>query len=238
MEFKCTTCELNFSTCSNLRKHERTNKHILKCQLATPVNQQEQKIKELEEKLQMAEFKLATQDKLIECYQDIIRTFKLDESKSEPKVESIPEIKKVKKIKIPKVESELVEIEIKVEPKVESKTVVVESKPEPKVESKTVVVESKPEPKIESKIVVVESKPEPKVELKSEPKSKKTFKKTKDTFKNFLDQEPLGCLREIYGTYFPDCEEKYKLALNEWFEEYYEERRNIIIGDSPNDPKI
>jgi len=221
MEFKCTTCELNFSTCSNLRKHERTNKHILKCQLATPVNQQEQKIKELEEKLQMAEFKLATQDKLIECYQDIIRTFKLDESKLEPKVESIPEIKKVKKIKIPKVESELVEIEIKVEPKVESKTVV-ESKPEPKVESKT----------------VVESKPEPKVELKSEPKSKKTFKKTKDTFKNFLDQEPLGCLREIYGTYFPDCEEKYKLALNEWFEEYYEERRNITIGDSPNDPKI
>jgi hypothetical protein len=121
MSHHCQTCNLQFSTCSNLRKHERTEKHLAKCQTIVIVETKtvslEQEIKELKEKLERAEYKIELQNGLIQSYQSIITKFAIPctevvepvpEPETEPETEPEPvKGKKVKKIKIPLQEVEI-----------------------------------------------------------------------------------------------------------------------------------
>ena len=120
MNHHCKTCNLDFTTSSNLRKHERTEKHLTKCQLLTMVEPttSDQKIKELEEKLAKAEQTILLQTQLIQSYQVIVLLTGLPDPMlpevklSEVKLEVAPDVpekppKKVKKSKpVPEVVAE------------------------------------------------------------------------------------------------------------------------------------
>lgn len=117
MSHHCKTCTLDFTTSSNLRKHERTEKHLAKCQLLTMVEPttSDQKIKELEEKLAKAEQTILLQTQLIQSYQVIVQLTGLPDpmlpevvlapvSKpiSDPIPEPVPKV--VEAVSVPKVE--------------------------------------------------------------------------------------------------------------------------------------
>ena len=73
MSFHCKTCNLDFTTSSNIRKHERTEKHITKSKLiSTVVTTSEQKIKDLEEKLENSQHKINLQEQVIKSYKIIL----------------------------------------------------------------------------------------------------------------------------------------------------------------------
>ena len=184
MAFQCKTCNLDFTTSSNLRKHERTEKHLTKCQLITTIEttSSDQKIKELEEKLEKAEQTILLQKQLIQAYQVIVQLTGLPDP-------MLPEIK-LSEIKIPEVVPEL-----KAPKKVKK------SKPVPEL-----VVESVVEPIVEpvvEPVVEPEPIPEPVPEPVPEPKPVKKLKKAKLTEEEQIEenQTRIEFLRQLWDEY-------------------------------------
>ncbi len=108
MSHPCLLCKLDFTTCSNLRKHERSEKHLLKAQTVESKDDSLE-VKELKEKLERAEYKLSVQEKLIESYQLMISRLPMQsfpESKESPAKETKLEASKKK------VSKKLLEVEI------------------------------------------------------------------------------------------------------------------------------
>ena len=190
MNHHCKTCNLDFTTSSNLRKHERTEKHLANCRLLTMVEPttSDQKIKELEEKLAKAEQTILLQTQLIQSYQVIVLLTGLpdpmlpgpvpvvSEPVREPVPEPVPVVEKDRRRGRPSKPAPIVEV-ISV-PVVE---VISEPVPEPIVE---VISEPVPEPIVEVipepvPIVEVIPEPVPVVEVISEPKPVKKLKKAK-----------------------------------------------------------
>ena len=107
MNYNCPTCNLSFTTCSNLRKHERTEKHLAKCQLIVKEDSKsislEQKVKELEEKLERSQYENNLKDQLILSYQSIIAKFSL-QPVEQPVEQPVKKVKKTKPVVEPVVE--------------------------------------------------------------------------------------------------------------------------------------
>ena len=107
MNYNCPTCNLSFTTCSNLRKHERTEKHLAKCQLIVKEDSKsislEQKVKELEEKLERSQYENNLKDQLILSYQSIIAKFSL-QPVEQPVEQPVKKVKKTKPVVAPVVE--------------------------------------------------------------------------------------------------------------------------------------
>jgi hypothetical protein len=211
MSHHCQTCNLQFSTCSNLRKHERTEKHLAKCQTIVIVETKtvslEQEIKELKEKLERAEYKIELQNGLIQSYQSIITKFAIPckevvEPQPEPEPVKVKKVKKVKKI-------QEVEIPVPIEPIHE---------PPPKLVIEEIVVEP---PKLEEP---PKKKKVKKVELTKEEQDEENDALTETLYESWnrnYETEGLAHTLEQIDSYKPKNEKvqgwvmNYKIMITE-----------------------
>jgi hypothetical protein len=123
MNHHCELCNLDFTTISNLRKHERTAKHVAK---GTPMNNDEllaritlleNENNILKEKNEMLEKEVIHKQKTIESIVEVVN--KISKMKSEPD-QIVFEVESIESIEVESIESIVESIEsIEVEPIVE-----------------------------------------------------------------------------------------------------------------------
>jgi len=230
-KYCCSLCQLDFTTSSNLRKHERTEKHIKIVNKieSEKVEEKQMSIKDLE--LQVVELKT--------ILSEVLERMKVMESLLvKNNIASLPPLEEVKievKKKTPKRiqrTPEVNPVESILEPESEPIPILV---PEPEIQVNP--IESKVEkPKRVKKVkpIVIplsEIQVNPTESIVPEPEKVKTLGEAKRELRTLLDNTSIGCCKSVLDEYFPQIQRKYRQVMMEWYQEYYETRltKNTIV---------
>ena len=233
-KYCCTLCQLDFTTSSNLRKHERTEKHIKLINKieSEKIQEKQMSIKDLE--LQVVELKT--------ILSEVLERMKVMEGllcKDVPTatLASLPELVEVevkKRKKTPKMEPVIQVNTIESMPVVEPVIQVnpIESTPvlEPVIQVNT--IESIPVVEPEIQVNPNESmseKPKKVKKLKIEVipiEKQKSLREVKAEVRTLLDNTCIGNCKCLFDEYFLNIQSKYKQVMSEWYDEYYETRLN------------